>query len=214
MTPEQISRNFICDPAILSDAKLALSGLDSYPAFGKVLQVHPLRTLTFLGTHRALYDTVVANGLIAPDQFQANDDRVSCGGFYNPYKEIVAINAGYKNDRRIQAQALRHAGLWQASVVPQIAFTVPVSKLDTVLLIHELSHMIDFQTVRSNPHLGYFVTEAAISARDSRRFVSRYASTSPDEWFAETMSAYVIHPEVLKDFDSLAFAAMKATLEL
>lgn len=215
MTPEQIARNFVCDPAILNDAHIAINGLDSYPALGKVLQAKPLRTLTFIGSHRALFETVTANGLTVPDHLTADDDRVSCGGFYNPYKNMVAVNTGYKNDRRIQAASLRHSSnAWQAAVAPQISFTVPLAQLDTVLLIHEISHMIDFQIVRESAPLCRFLSEAVSSAYDSRRFVSKYATTSPDEWFAETMSAYVIHPEVLKDFDPLAFSAMKATLEL
>jgi hypothetical protein len=211
MTPEQITRNFVCDPAILTDARQALDSLDSYPALNKILRARPLDTLTFIGSHRAIFDTIKANGLIAPDHLRASDNDVTCGGFYNPYKNILAINTGYKNDRRIQAMSLRYS--CEVTGTPQIAFTVPLAKIDTVLMIHEISHMVDYRHVRKDSTLGRFVQEAAWSAYESRRFVSEYASTCPDEWFAETMSAYVIHPEVLKDFDPLAFSAMKAVLE-
>lgn len=214
MTPEQITRNFICDPAIIDDAKRAVSGLDSYPALSRVLQANPLQTLTFTDSHRALFDVVVANSLIVPDDLRASDDQVSCGGFYNGYKNIVGINAGYKHDTRIQAMAARHSNMWRAVVVPQISFTVPISQLDTATLIHEVSHMIDAYVVRESNSLCRFMSEAAQSAYGSQRFVSKYAGTSPEEWFAETMSAYVIHPEVLKEFDPLGFAAMRAALEL
>lgn len=216
MTPEQITRNFICDPAILNDAKLAVSGLDSYPALSKFLQAKPLDSLMFFANQRLLIsgiEAIVSDTIPIP----IDDDKAVCGGLYNPWGNLVAINAGYKRNQRVQERHVMAALFSKpdtVAVAPLISFTVPLEHVDTVLMIHEISHMVDFQHVRQNKDLAGFVREAALSAYGSRRFVSRYAGTQPDEWFAETMSAYIVYPEVLKDFDPLGFAAMKAALEL
>lgn len=216
MTPEQITRNFVCDPAILNDAKSAVSGLDSYPALSRFLQAKPLDNLMFFADQRLLVSGVeafVSGNIDVP----TTAEQAVCGGLYNPWSNLVAINAGYKKDRRVRERHVLTALFSKpdtVAVAPLISFTTPLAHVDTVLMIHEISHMVDFRHVRKSDTLRQFVTEAAISAYDSRRFVSKYAGTCSDEWFAETMSAYVIHPEVLKDFDPLAFAAMKAALEL
>lgn len=219
MTHKQIARSFVCDPAIRSDAELAVSGLDKYPAFVKRLQTLPLDTLMFFNNHRALVSAIEQHLQAPTGALEVpNDDEATCGGLYNPARNVVAINTGYKNDSHVRKDTAMYALFSKfntAVVAPQIAFTVPSAQVDTVLLIHELSHMIDFKHVRKNRPLAQFVYgEAAAAAGDSRRFVSQYASTQPLEWFAETMTAYVVHPEVLKDFDPLGFAAMRAALEL
>lgn len=214
MTPEQISRNFVCDPAILNDAKVAISGLDSYPAFANTIKSLPLASLTFVESQRALLSTLdearIDHGLYRNRQLGT---VTACGGAYTPSHNSLHINTGFKNDVgvRFERHQSRQRLIWDTNLVQ---FTVPFEHVDTVLMIHELSHMIDFQRVRKDSQLGSFVQEAAWSAYGARRYVSRYAGVNPEEWFAETMSAYVVHPDILKDFDPLAFSAMKATLEL
>ncbi len=218
MTPTQIARDFVCAPELIDDAKQAVSGLDSYPALSKFLKAKPLGALIFSDSQPALM-TTVATRLSCPISALgiSTDPDIVCGGLYNPHLNLVAINAGNKKDWRVQAQHRMDtlsSSLNTASVSKLIAYTVPLAQMDTVLMIHEIGHMIDYKHARKNEPLREFMQEAALSAYSSRRFVSEYAGSSPDEWFAETMTAYVVHPEVLKDFDPLAFAVMKAALEL
>ena len=56
------------------------------------------------------------------------------------------------------------------------------------------------------------VMEAAYDAHFSGRTVSRYANTSPEEWFAETLSAYLLWPNELKEFDPKAYSAMHSVI--
>ena len=218
MTPEQITRNFVCDPALTTEAKQAIDGLEAYPALSKFLQAKPLDTLMFFANQRLLVggvETLLAGDIGVP----AENPNVLYGGLYNPHGNIIAINAGYKKDQRVQQRLAtsslkRDTATDTAMVAELVSYTVPLARLDTVLMIHEISHMIDYQHVRKSKILCQFVSEAAGSAYSSRRFVSQYAATCPGEWFAETMSAYVVHPETLKDFDPLAFAAMRAALKL
>ena len=232
--PEQASviapfpTQVLCTDADLPRAKRALDGLAKFPDFMRIVGRKAPKTLLLTGNRHALAPMLA---LFAYSEFGiehslelASDPKVvrqlsdAIGGGFSPRRDMIYINFNFG------AGHLDKVGLTFPKVpaFAKDAFPSAVltgqEEMTTGLLVHELSHVLDLKIIRNedapaSEALRSFIRETAISAHVSGRTVTEYANSSPTEWFAETMTAYLYWPDALKDFDSLSHLAMKSTLE-
>ena len=203
MRPKDIAHNIIVAPELEAQLNLAVEGLDRFPQFVNLVTNYKIRDLGFS-------ESVPEH---AKDSLPLNNVPgviTVWGGIYSNHKELY-INPAAKQ-LWVNFNTFGPKPLGKAEV---IAATVPYTDVDTALLVHELSHHIDFYMVRDSQHLiDYVFKQTGFQAHDAGLHVSSYASTTPEEWFAETMSAYLYKPDELYDFDRASYQAMKTVLDV
>jgi hypothetical protein len=100
---------------------------------------------------------------------------------------------------------------WVPGKLHTVAHGTDEQENKTALLVHELGHHVDRKLVYGNLPLFRFTRRAMVAGYEAGQAISKYANSSPVEYFAESFCAYLYHPEDLQKYDPMMFEAVKQT---
>lgn len=199
--------------------KQALEGLSQFPKFMRVLERVPVKR--FISTSRRTVLMTVAEeiarqrlGDIAAEKILSNPQAISTliysiGGAYDPNDDSLYLNLLFaeKAKRRLGDRSFRFS-----KYSPPVPLQSASANANIGLLIHEFTHVIDWKLL-TDDSLCSFVAKIAEDAIIAGRVVSMIIGNDQHEWLAETMTAYLLRPDELKDFDAMSHFAMKTILD-